>query len=725
MNLAQLVREARWSELETAWTELALGEAALAPALVAVAAAAGRKGIPRLLPLVREHAEVLAGSGRAAQAAELLGQTMLAGGSPGEIARPLLAAAESAWREQPFWEVFREIAQLRENVPDMRAAWRAFRKLLALEPGRVVYHAAGWGLGEITAVDVGTRLVSVRFASGRADRFPLQTTVDIFEVLEPGDLRRLVVQDPGELDRLLKKEPLEVLRWVLARNDGKATQAGIKLAMGTLGVDGPRFVSWWKKAHKEAEGSEWFEITGPPGRALVRLLQRAEDPSVGLRRQLLRSRDLDEAFSRIKTLFVGGRVGESVRAAALEVLEELAADERFDLSSRLAAWLFLREKRGATPAELSAKLEAARAAPPPADRSQPAGLWALFQEVPGLREQERCVEVLREALGEERWLDEVARSLQHASPGMVRGLVDALDSAGRQDALVQHYSALLARPTRNPVLLVRLAERIEPTGLSERLGPPLPRAQTLLQLAVHLQRASIANSTLARTRTRLTSLLTDGKPPLLRRLLEGADIEILRPLNSLIESGVDRALDRVFTQIAVGVSPDVFRAEERAFWDSPHTWTTRAGLARRHEELRILRDVKIPENAEAIGRAASYGDLSENSEWEAAIEDQRQLTNRAMDLEAELENARLIESAILPEGLVGPGMRVRFQEVNTGLMREVDILGPWDADGERVVSDRSPLAAGMLGRSVGEEADLILPAEILRVRVLSIEPLAL
>jgi len=243
-NLALLVREARWDELETAWTELALGSASIGPALEAVSAAASRREVQRCLPFVRQHAEILGGASRAAEAAELLGSTMLLGGSPGELARLLLQNAEAAYSIQPFWEIYREIAGLRENAPDMRVVWRTFRKLLALEPGRVLYHAAGWGLGQIEGVTLAIREVAVRFQSGRKDRFPLQTTVDIFEVLEPHDLRCLVVRDPAELDRLLQSEPLEVLRWVLLRNDGKAAQSAIKLAMGTLGVDGTRFTSW-------------------------------------------------------------------------------------------------------------------------------------------------------------------------------------------------------------------------------------------------------------------------------------------------------------------------------------------------------------------------------------------------------------------------------------------------------------------------------------------------
>jgi transcription elongation factor GreA len=724
MNLAQLVRDGLWDELETAWTEHLLAGAALAPALDALQAAASRREIQRCLPHVREHAEVLTSSKRASEAVELLGTTMLLGGSPGELTKPLLETAEMAWGEEPFWELYRELAGLREGTPDIRGAWRKFRKVLSLAEGRVVYHAAGWGLGRIENLDLAGRETSVRFTSGRTDRFPLQSAVYIFEVIEPGDLRGLVVNDPKKLERQLKEEPLEALRWVLARNDGRANQAAIKLAMGTLGVDGSRFTAWWKRAQKQAEGSEWFELSGPPNKAIVRLLVRAEDPATSLRRQVLRSRDLGEALTRVRALFAGTSSLEGVRVVALDALEELAAAGG-PLPQRLAVWLFVRELRGTMPEPLRAELERARAAPPPADRSQPTALWTLFANVPGVREQERCLELLRESFGEAAWLDEGERNLQHAPPGLVRPLVDALESAGRIEALAQHYVSLLARPNKNPLLLVRLAERVEQEGPKLLLSPPTQRAHCLLQLAVHLHEVTSANPTLSRARAKLVAVLTEGKPPLLERLLADADTETLHAFAKLLEKGVDRAVDRVFTQVAVSLDPDIFRREERNFWESANTWTTRAGLKKRQEELRVLRDVKIPENAEAIGRAASYGDLSENAEWTAAIEEQRNLTNRAMELEAEIESASLIENVSVPADTVAPGTRVAYRELPSGSRHEIEILGPWDADGERCISYRSPLAQGMLGHGPGDELEIELPSGRLAVHIDSVQVLPL
>jgi transcription elongation GreA/GreB family factor len=723
MNLAQLVRDGLWDELETAWTEHLLAGASLAPALDALNAAAARREIQRCLPHVREHAEVLASSERPADAVELIGATMLLGGSPGELTKLLLEHAEKAWGEEPYWELYRELSGLREGAPDMRAAWRKFRKVLALAEGRVVYHAAGWGLGRIESLDLTVRETAVRFLSGKSDRFPLASAVDIFEVLETTDLRCLVVNDPKGLEKLLKEEPLEPLRWVLARNDGRANQAAIKLAMGTLGVDGARFTSWWKRAQKQAEGSEWFEISGPPNKSVVRLLVRAEDPVASLRRQILRARDLGEALTRVRALFTGSTSLEGVRASALDALEELAAAGG-PLPQRLAVWLFVREQRGTTPELLRAQMERARAVPEPADRSQPPALWTLFATVPGVREQERCLELLQESYGE-AWLEEAERNLQHAPPGMVRGLIEALENAGKLEALAAHYSSLLARPTKNPILFVRLAERVEARSEGLRLAPPSQRAHCLLQLAVHLYEVTSANPTLTRARVKLVSVLTEGKPPLLRQLLAGTDIETLRGFAVLLEKGVDRQVDRLFTQIAVEIWPDIFRHDERDFWESAHTWTTRAGLKKRQEELRVLRDVKIPENAEAIGRAASYGDLSENAEWTAALEEQRNLTNRAMELEAELEHASLIENATLPENRVAPGTHVSYRDLGSGTTAQIDVLGPWDADGEKRISYRSPLAKGMLGLEPGEEVEIDLPNGRIQVRIESVKPIAL
>ncbi|MAB79465.1 MAG: hypothetical protein CMJ89_08940 [Planctomycetes bacterium] len=715
MSLAGLIRNKKWAELEDAWTTHAAEGGEVGPALEAVSAAASKRELPRITSLIRDHAEMLAANDSPAEAAQLLGASLLAGGSPGELAKPLFATATAAWSSEDFWETYCSIADFRDNVPDIRKSWRSMDKLLALVEGRIVYHAKGWGLGRIEKMDQSEQEAHIRFLSGRKDRFPFTTAVDIFEMLATDDMRCLVVEDPDKLRELLKEEPLQILRWVVVKAGGKVNHAGIKLAMITLGVDGAKFTAFWRKAQKLAEQSEWFELSGPATKRVVRLLHTAEDPAQALKRQLLRSRDLGEALTRVRSIVGGEGVAESVRIAALEALSELVSHDDARLPQRLAAWIFLREAVGEIPPELKTTIEQARAEPPHAPGAAPK-LWQLFSLVPGLRDQERCIELFQ-AAAPDTWLDEASENLPHAAPGMIRGLVDALFENDRSETLVAHYGTLLARPTRNPGLLVLLAEKIEGTDLAKPLLPPPQRAQCLLQLAVFLQRAPGSNNDLVRARNRLATVLAEGKKPLLPLLLGKCDVETMRGLASMIEAGVDRSIDRMFTKIAIGISPVIFRGEDRPFWEGSIIWTTREALVAREEELRILLDIKIPENSEAIGRAASFGDLSENAEWEAALEDQRHLTQRAMELEEAIRSAQLLENAVIPDKTVAPGTKVRYVQLDDESEHEIQVLGPWDADGEKRVSYRSPLAAGMLGRTAGDEVTIELPNSTIRVRV--------
>ena len=164
--------------------------------------------------------------------------------------------------------------------------------------------------------------------------------------------------------------------------------------------------------------------------------------------------------------------------------------------------------------------------------------------------------------------------------------------------------------------------------------------------------------------------------------------------------------------------PDLVPRDETPFWDNNNIFCSRDGIARRQEEYRVLLEEKIPENSEAIGKAASYGDLSENFEWTAAIEQQRQLTEKAAAMEAELKLARAIEDQELDGETVAPGKRVVYEQ--DGEQKEITILGPWD-HGPGIVSYRAPIAAGMLGSKEGSEATLELPEGRVEVTIRKVE----
>ena len=720
MSLSLLLTEDNWQGFDQAWGQLMLDGDPIDDLLQTLEMVAAKRRMPRCLPLVKEHAGLLAENDRHDEAARLLGAALVGGGSPSELAGSLIENAGKAWGQEAWWEGYSELAKLVPGTPDPRGAWRDLDKMMAFQSGTIIFHPAGWGLGEVTGVDVDSLEIAIRFQSGRTDRFPLKSAVEIFDIIDEEDLRAQWLRDPDGLKKRLKKEPLEILRSIVQRAGGSIGSIAIRNSLLQIGVTGNSWTSWWRKARLLAENSEWFRLTGAGQKIEVRLLRRAADPAEDVCRQLQQLPGLGAALTRVRELLVGGAVDSGVEKAALEVLEGMAADERQPEAHRLSAWLLLRDRQHQTPEPLLMYLQEAAEEEVPALATEAPALWARFQALPTVREQERCADLLREVLGEERWLDEAATHLQHAAPGMVKPLTEALIADGRGQILVGHYASLLARPLRSPAVLIALAKVVEEARMEGELPTPPQRAQALIELGVYLYENKRGNPRLQRAHARLVDLLCKGDEPLLRRLLHQAAASTLRAARTSIQRGIDDQIDSVLTDVAVEFAPEIFRSEGRPFWEEDTIWTTTSGLRKRESELRELREVKIPANREAIARAASYGDLSENSEWEQAIEEQRQLTEQASEIEKELRRSSLLSHALIPDQTVCPGSRVSYREIDSGVQRQIMLLGPWDTDRENAVSYNAPLARGMLGLHPGQTASIELPSGTVTIEVLEV-----
>lgn len=724
MSLATLVRSGDFETLENDWATLMGNAGPIEEALTAIAVAAETKQLSKLLPLVREHADLLEAGDRPRDAAELLGATLVAGGPPGELSTRLFRCAETGWSGESWWDNYTGLVDFRPSTQDVRKAWKGLRQLIHLGPGSAIFHRSGWGVGEVTEYDADKGEAKVRFASGRRDWFPIKSIIETCEVLETDDLRGLVVSDPDELARRIKEEPLEVLTRLLRRYNGRMKQSVLKTAMSQLGLEGTKFNSWWRKARKVAEQSPIIEVTGSSTNTLIRLLDNAVDPADSMRRQLRMSRNLGAALTRVRDLLTDKSLEENVKQAALETLDELSLQPGETEEHMLSAWLLLRNMRGETPPHLAARLARAMEAEAPSDPATPPALWELFATLPTARDQEACLSVLGEVLGDE-WRDHAEQNIFHTPPGMVRALLEDFFKNDRKQFLIDTYQNLLVRPTRNPALLIGLSEYAEKGKLKGEFPPPLQRLNSYLVLATDLNDATGSDNFRTRSRERLSNMLSSGEPALLAHLVKDASRKELRGLMPLLGRGVDSAIDRTFTQTAASMYPDIYQEDSRPFWEEEAIWTSRVGLERRENELRELREVKIPENSEAIGRAASYGDLSENSEWEAAMEEQRNLTSRAMEIEEELRQAQLIEDAAIPQGVVAPGTRVDYKDLEDGSEHAVSILGPWDSEADDCISYRSPFAQGLLGSKAGAEVEVTLPTGTQKVEVLAVEPLKL
>jgi transcription elongation GreA/GreB family factor len=208
---------------------------------------------------------------------------------------------------------------------------------------------------------------------------------------------------------------------------------------------------------------------------------------------------------------------------------------------------------------------------------------------------------------------------------------------------------------------------------------------------------------------RVTSLLA-GKRGFLASAMEHISREDLSTYLGITERGGEEFPQEIIDSVLRVVArrhPDLTAKPERPFWERDEfIFTTREGLKKIKDDYHVLVDEKIPANSTAIGHAAALGDLSENSEWESAMEEQRNLTTRATTMDKEIKSAKLIEEQEIPEGVVAPGTTVSCVEEDSGNQHTLTILGPWDSDQDGFLNYRAPLAQKLLGKHVGDQIEI-------------------
>ena len=140
------------------------------------------------------------------------------------------------------------------------------------------------------------------------------------------------------------------------------------------------------------------------------------------------------------------------------------------------------------------------------------------------------------------------------------------------------------------------------------------------------------------------------------------------------------------------------------------------------DELTYLKTVREREVAEQIKEARSFGDLSENSEYDEAKNEQGKLYSRISELENILLHAVILEEGDMPTGQVTIGSTVTVTATQGGVSRSFKIVGSQEADAMHgIISEDSPFGKALMGRKEGDTVVVNAPAGDLEYRVDKIE----
>jgi transcription elongation factor GreA len=145
------------------------------------------------------------------------------------------------------------------------------------------------------------------------------------------------------------------------------------------------------------------------------------------------------------------------------------------------------------------------------------------------------------------------------------------------------------------------------------------------------------------------------------------------------------------------------------------------GLQKLKNELNHLKTVERPSISEQIGEARDKGDLSENAEYDAAKEAQGILEMKISKMEAIVANARLIDETHMDNSKVYILSKVKIRNISNAMDIEYTLVAENEADIKvRKISIDSPIGKGLLGKKVGDLADIHTPGGLLQFEVIDI-----
>jgi len=148
---------------------------------------------------------------------------------------------------------------------------------------------------------------------------------------------------------------------------------------------------------------------------------------------------------------------------------------------------------------------------------------------------------------------------------------------------------------------------------------------------------------------------------------------------------------------------------------------TQAGLDELKQELQELVDIKLPEAIDRVTKAREYGDLTENSEYHSARDDQQLIQTRIDQIGEIIERASVIQNT-KSKTVIGVGSKVTIQKDGTQTKKTFEVAGEFESEpGENKISSVSPLGKSLMGKKKGDIAQVQAPAGVVRYKIIDVK----
>jgi len=706
-ELTALAKSARWNELEQQW--LAHIEEAdpahlsidfLAPLEIAVKsdrAALAETMAWALLSTVKAKASPTA-------ALHMARELLIRLPSGEDIRTEVLTLYRQTHADEPHLESWVE----RSGLVGGKSVKRALRFVdvgLKLKKGAFLLHRTEDEPAELLEADPAADTFVIK-SGGRRQTLTAEQIIDAYDVVDGDDFRVLQAMRPDRIKELIADEPEKLLIGIARSHRNRMDRDELRLMLTPRYMTPEQWTPWWNKARDAIKKSKHLRIEGrspmlimyePKGMSIEEetwgVFEKADGPRAWLelvegylRETGGRNAKRDEKFlERIQTTLSGlarkFSKHEPKKAFATALVIERLADEGLPVHPEAHGIAIEMLKTAKAPAALLLDLP-------------DAALWSL------------ALPEVKQALPD-KWPEVYAAAMRGAPLSQLDALGKAVEEAGRGELLPPLIDAALQNPAdfadvflwlwRGPGIKTPVTT---PPRL-EHLTRILALVGTARQRTGQADRGADVNALRAKVRNALSARSYAGYRELLTQIDQSMALAFRRQIERA--EGLGPVVQDEMITVLREHFPSLYAKIKLPPWEEEGVlYVTRPGMKVRQAELDELVNVKMRENAKAIGAAAELGDLSENSEYKFALEERDLLRARVAQINSELSIARILEPDELPEDHISIGHRVHLTR-DDGVDITITLLGPWESNlATHIYSYQTPLARRLLGKRVGD-----------------------
>ena len=560
-------------------------------------------------------------------------------------------------------------------------------KLLSLRPDSLVLNGT-WGLGKVKKVDSFYRRITVDFKTKRGHQFTYAAAVDMLVSAPEDHILVLREADPATFDRMLKERPGDLVKAVIRSNGSSMTLIRLEDYCVANGfVKSVNWKSFWERARAALRQDKFVSMPAKKTEP-IQLKAAEEDYGTGWLTAFAHETDPKLILAAVREFVAQGKFKDADETARARIGERLA----FAVTAA-------RKTDDALYARLACLVVELGYAEPSADAMR-AYLWERKRYVKaGATLPAREVGAMIKFLASDA---DAKAKLYAAIPEFcftaVQEVVSQFGGEPECRAAVGAYMKEPKAPATLTTLLVGSYEKFQ--GWAE-----LPPLITLLTHAIALGEGRQGGETL-KMQNIVRRLFGD------RKWLEKV-FGWLQPAEQALfferfqasiawDPSTHHATVVRMTKIAPSLESHVVKAEKKR--EYARITSPRSFAMRKAEYLKLINE-DMPANVKRIEFAKSYGDLSENAEYQYAKDEQRALMQKQTLMQADLEAVKPGDFADATTDEVMPGVTVVCSAAAGD--KTWTILGEWDNDLERgIISSKTRVAQNLMGKKVGEAFEL-------------------